>query len=48
MSRTTFRTWAVSVALAAAVSSCSQAIREGRSPVQAMVTTLEGAPGAEP
>jgi hypothetical protein len=47
MSRTTFRTWAA-VACAALLSGCSEAIREGRSPVQAMVTSIEAAPGAEP
>lgn len=48
MSRTTYRTWAAAVACAAALSGCSETIREGRGPVQAMVTTLEAAPGAEP
>jgi len=48
MSRTTYRTWAAAVACAAALSGCSEAIREGRGPVQAMVTSLEAAPGAEP
>ena len=48
MFRTTYRTLAAGVACAAALSGCSETIREGRGPVQAMVTTLEGAPGAEP
>jgi hypothetical protein len=48
MSRTTYRMWAVGTACAALLSGCSEAIREGRSPVQAVVTSLEAAPGAEP
>ena len=48
MSRTTYRTWAAAVACAAALSGCSETIREGNGPVQAMVTSLEAAPGAEP
>ena len=48
MSRTTYRTWAAAVACAAALSGCSETIREGDGPVQAMVTSLEAAPGAEP
>jgi hypothetical protein len=48
MSRTTYRTWAAALACAAALSGCSETIREGDGPVQAMVTSLEAAPGAEP
>jgi len=48
MLRSTYRAWAAGLACAAALSGCSEAVREGRGPVQAMVTTLEGAPGAEP
>ena len=48
MSRTTYHTWAAAVACAAALSGCSETIREGDGPVQAMVTSLEAAPGAEP
>ena len=36
------------MACAAALSGCSETIREGDGPVQAMVTSLEAAPGAEP
>lgn len=48
MLRSTYRAWAAGLACAAALSGCSDAVREGRGPVQAMVTSLEGAPGAEP
>jgi hypothetical protein len=48
MYRTRFRTLAAAVACAAALSGCSDTIREGSGPVQAMVTSLEAAPGAEP
>ena len=48
MLRSTYRTLAAGVVFAAALSGCSEAIREGRGPVQAMVTSLEAAPGAEP
>ena len=47
MVKTTYFTWAA-VACAALAAGCSDTIREGRSPVQAMVTSLEGAPGGEP
>ena len=48
MSTTMYRTWAAGVACAALLSGCSETVREGNSPVQAMVTSLEAAPGAEP
>ena len=48
MFRTTYRTLAAGVACAAALAGCSETIREGDGPVQAMVTSLEAAPGAEP
>ena len=48
MSRTTFRTLAAAAGCAAALSGCSETIREGNGPVQAIVTSLEAAPGAEP
>jgi hypothetical protein len=43
-----YRTWAAGVACAALLSGCSETIREGNGPVQAIVTSLEAAPGAEP
>src|SRR5262245_10556319 len=48
MSTTMYRTWAAGVACAALLSGCSETVREGRSPVQAMVTSIEAAPGAAP
>lgn len=48
MSTTMYRTWAAGVACAALLSGCSETIREGDGPVQAVVTSLEAAPGAEP
>ena len=48
MSRTTHHMWAAAVLCAAAASGCSETIREGSGPVQAIVTSLEAAPGAEP
>ena len=48
MSTTMYRTWAAGVACAALLSGCSETIREGNGPVQAVVSSLEAAPGAEP